>query len=152
MIKRNQLSVAILFLSFVILSGCKKDDSDDANANLNGKWAATKEQWKDYVNNQLVDEGTDTDFDADDWVIEFKSNGTYVEYEDGEVEEEGTYSLQNDGKKLVKKSNDDDDNDEDVYTVKTLTSSDLVLYSEETYVENGNQNHKYIEEFSFKKK
>jgi hypothetical protein len=137
----------LLFLTaFIGLAGCKKDDSDDSNGNLVGKWAVTKEVSHHYINGQLESSETDTDFDANDWVLEFKADGKYNDFEDGELEEEGTYSLQNDGKKLVITV----PQDVDEYTVKSLSSTDLVLYSEWT-VEAGGQTHKYTEESTFKK-
>jgi hypothetical protein len=128
-------------------TGCKKDDEDDAKANLVGRWAMTKEVWKE-IENGTVEEGSSTDFDNDDDVWEFKSDGTYKASEDGEVYESGTYSLQNDGKKLVINASDEDE--DDIYTINKLSSSELVVYTEEVGTEDGVP-YKETEEYTYKK-
>jgi hypothetical protein len=129
-------------------TGCKKDDEDDAKANLVGRWAMTKDVWKEYENGSIEDEGSSTDFDNDDEVWDFKSDGTYKASEDGEVYESGTYSLQNDGKKLVINASDEDE--DDIYTINKLSSSELVVYSEEVET-SGGVTYKDTEEYTFKK-
>ncbi|MBC8051463.1 MAG: DUF5004 domain-containing protein [Sphingobacteriaceae bacterium] len=141
--------VLTLLVVAVGFTGCKKDDGDDdAKANLVGKWALTKETWSSTVGSQAPQTGSDTDFDNDDYVYEFKSDNTYRVTEDGDLEDSGTYSIQNDGKKLV--LNDSNEDQDENFTIKTLTSSQLVFTYEEIETEGG-VTFKYSGEMTFKK-
>jgi len=124
-----------LFLLFLAVSfgitGCKKNDDDDnAKAQIVGKWILTKEVYRTYLKGVLETDETYDDYDDNDWVIEIKSNGTYIGWDEGEKDEEGTYSLQDNGKTLILKPG----NETQTYTctIRQLTSSSLVLYSEKT--------------------
>jgi hypothetical protein len=143
--KFNFLVLALLVVSLGF-TGCKKDDDDDAKVIILGKWQMTKEVWKDYnPNGSIANQGTETDVD---YAIEFKSNGSYTVYYQGDIEETGTYSIQNDGKKLV--FNNAEDDIDDIHTINSLTSSQLVLYQEDSETVGG-QTTKSTYELTFNK-
>lgn len=142
--KFKLLALALLVASLGF-TGCKKDDGDDTKAKILGKWEMTKEVWKEYENGSLKDQGTETDVDYE---IEFKSNGSYTVYYQGDIEETGTYSIENDGKKLV--FNNAEDDIDDFHTINSLTSSQLILYQEESETVGG-QTFKSTYELTFNK-
>jgi hypothetical protein len=142
--KFKLLALALLVVSLGF-TGCKKDDGDDTKAKILGKWEMTKEVWKEYENGTLTDQGTETDVDYE---IEFKSNGSYTVYYQGDIEETGTYSIENDGKKLV--FNNAEDDIDDFHTINSLTSSQLILYQEESETVGG-QTFKSTYELTFNK-
>ncbi len=142
--KFKLLALALLVVSLGF-TGCKKDDGDDTKAKILGKWEMTKEVWKEYENGSLKDQGTETDVDYE---IEFKSNGSYTVYYQGDIEETGTYSIENDGKKLV--FNNAEDDIDDFHTINSLTSSQLILYQEESETVGG-QTFKSTYELTFNK-
>ncbi len=142
--KFKLLALALLVVSLGF-TGCKKDDGDDTKAKILGKWEMTKEVWKEYEDGSLKDQGTETDVDYE---IEFKSNGSYTVYYQGDIEETGTYSIENDGKKLV--FNNAEDDIDDFHTINSLTSSQLILYQEESETVGG-QTFKSTYELTFNK-
>ena len=142
--KFKLLALALLVVSLGF-TGCKKDDGDDTKAKILGKWEMTKEVWKEYENGSLKDQGTETDVD---YAVEFKSNGSYTVYYQGDIEETGTYSIENDGKKLV--FNNAEDDIDDFHTINSLTSSQLILYQEESETVGG-QTFKSTYELTFNK-
>ncbi|MGV3508587.1 MAG: lipocalin family protein [Sphingobacteriaceae bacterium] len=146
---KNLKFLVLLFIATSVgFTSCKKDDGeDDAKANIIGKWSLTKEVWKQYLNGQVVDEGS-SNSNTNEWVIEFKSDGTYQGYDEGDLDEEGTYSIQNDGKKLVLNSKHDDE--DEAVTINSLNSTEMVLYFEDTET-TGNQTLKYTTEETYKK-
>lgn len=144
--RKFKLLVLALLVVSLGFTGCKKDDGDDAKANILGKWEMTKEVWKEYnQDGSIKTQGTETGVD---FVIEFKSNGSYTVYDQGDIDETGTYSIQNDGKKLV--LNNAEDNIDDVHTINSLTSSQLVLYIEDIETSAG-QTTKHTYELTFNK-
>lgn len=145
--KRTKTLILLFLAASLGFTGCKKDDGeDDAKANIVGKWALTKEVYKTYLKGVLETEETYDDYDDNDWVIELKSNGTYIGWDGGEEEETGTYSLQDGGKTLILKTG----NDTHTLTVRQVTSSSLVVYYEETEG-TGDNAVKYTYEETYKK-
>lgn len=141
-------TLLLLFLTVSLgFTACKKDDGEDnAKVNIVGKWVLTKEVYKTYLKGVLTEDETYTDYDDNDWVVEIKSNGTYIGWEDGQKEEEGTYSLQDGGEKLVLTS----DSQTHIFTIRQLTSSSLVIYFEENEG-TGDNAWKYTYEETYKK-
>lgn len=141
--KKLKLLVVLLLAVSVGLTGCKKDNDDDDQSLIIGKWTLTNEVSKNYLNDQPIspDYG---EFGNNSDVFEFMSNKTFTAYEDGDIEDTGTYSLENNGKKLILNYSDYDEDEES--TVKVLTTSDLVIYSE--YVEG---EYKFTSEATYKR-
>ena len=146
--KKLKLLMLLFTAVSVGFTGCKKDDGDDANANIVGKWSLTKEVSREY-NSAGVLLHEDTEISNDNaWVLEFKSDGTYKGYDEGVLDEEGTYSIQNDGKTLVLNSKHDDE--DQTVTISSLTSSEIIIYFEYTETE-GNQTVKSTYEETYRK-
>lgn len=145
---KNFKFLSVLFLSVAVgFSSCKKDDGDDAKASIVGKWALTKEVEIEYENGVKVEEDIETTFQSEDY-IEFKSDGKVVFSEVGDTDN-GTYSLSSDGKKLTITFSENSVSD--IFDIKTLSSTDLVIYTEYTELHQG-INYKETLEYSFKKK
>jgi hypothetical protein len=144
--RKFKLLVLALLVVSLGFTGCKKDDGDDTKAKILGKWEMTKEVWKEYnLDGSIKAQGTETDVDYE---IEFKSNGSYTVFYQGDIEETGTYSIENDGKKLV--FNNAEDDIDDFHTINSLTSSQLILYQEESETVGG-QTFKSTYELTFNK-
>ena len=141
--KISYLVVLFVALSSVF-SSCKKDDDDDNNsAKIVGKWNLKKEIEKEYANNQL-DETDEYTYPAGAY-LEFKSGGTLIWNEDGSDPE--AYSYRVDGNKLTILEAGEDD---EVYTIDELTSSKLVLSSEDSYME-GTVSRKEVNQYFLEK-
>lgn len=138
----KNLSLLVLLMAAIAFTGCKKDDEEKATKNIVGKWQETISYDKTYLNGKLLEQETETDYDDRDY-IDFRSNGTAV---DGEGT---TYTYSITATKLtLREAGDDDD---EVYDIKKLTSTELVVYHETTY-ENGADKFRYTSELTLKKK
>lgn len=140
----KNFTLLLLLIAASTFTGCKKDADEKAAENIIGKWQKVSTASKTYLNGGLTDQNTDTDYDATD-IIEFRSNGTAV---DDNGKDEYTYTVT--GSKLTMKEVGHDD-EELVYEIKKINSSDLVIYGEETYLD-GTNNYKYTSEVTLKKK
>ena len=137
--------LTLLFLAVSVgFTSCKKDDDE---VSIVGKWGTTKSVNINYTGTIKGSTETETTFTAEDY-IEFKSDGTTILSEDGDTDA-GTYTFNNDTQKLSIKFTGDDESV--VFDIKTLTTTDLVLYTEEIDVE-GSTTYKYTSEVSFKRK
>lgn len=137
----KRFTLFALLLAVVTITGCKKDDDEKAAENIIGKWYPTSSIETEYLNGKMISQETETDFD--NGFTEFRSNGTAVD-DDGD---EYTYKIT--GSKLTMRENGDDD--DEVYDIKKINSSELVIFGESTY-ENGADKYRYTSEITFKKK
>lgn len=113
-----------------------------------GSWLIKKSVEKQYVNGVFLDESASTNFTAEDY-IEFKSDGKGIYSEIGDTDP-FTYTIVDEGKKITVKY-DGFYNDLETYDIKTLNSTDLIIYTESTYTNNGATD-KYTEELTLKRK
>ncbi|CAG5009244.1 hypothetical protein DYBT9275_04453 [Dyadobacter sp. CECT 9275] len=123
-----------LFILLVLLGGmmtsCSKD-SDDVGPALTGKWIIKSINYKTYVGNTLDEEETE-DYSGVAY-LEFKTNGTFVaKDEDGSVDEfEYTYNASAQEVRVT------DDDEVTVLKIQELTSSSLIIYSEDSATSSG---------------
>lgn len=138
--------LAVIILTF---SGCERDEVDE-EVSIEGTWQMTKLVDFEYENDQLIETEEE---DIRDWMYVISLNkGKWLaseSYADGTLQysREGTYVRL--GNKLT--VYEVDDIDEDVSTIKTLTSTTLVLWSESINIEDG-VTYKEITEETFKRK
>ena len=124
--------VAVLFTAS-FLTACD-DDDDNGFPSVAGKWAGDKTEL--VVKVQGVPTPINETDDSFSGKVEFKSNGTAVYSEDGEVIN-GTWSQNNNKLTLSIPTDEDDEIDmSGEYTIQEITGSKLKLYTEkETTIE-----------------
>jgi hypothetical protein len=125
--KQNTL---FLFFLIIIFSSCKKDTANASTTNypstILGKWHFSEQIYNSYVNNALTNhEDYTTTIDPLSY-FEFDANGVFVENPQDQNGNflNGNYRMVGDSL-FVKR---DVDMNETHYLIKTLTSSNLVLY------------------------
>ncbi|WP_338812885.1 lipocalin family protein [Bernardetia sp. Wsw4-3y2] len=132
--KKQFLFVFLIILSFTTLfTSCKKDDEDVTEeikeSIIIGRWEG--ETVTISVNQNGVILPTQT-HDISNTMIEFNADGTYNSTgndEDGNlVDNSGTWKLSNGDKEIIFDASTED---EDIYTIDTLTESDLKISSQE---------------------
>ncbi len=134
-------ALLVLLLTAIAFTGCKKDKDEDSNL-IVGKWYTKKMYDVSYVNGVKQGEYTDTDFTSSDY-MEFFDNGKVKDSD----EDEYTYKL--DGKTIIL-ADIDDPSDVEVYQIKTLTKTDLVVGEEVSYSSQG-VTYKNVSEITFQK-
>lgn len=91
MMKKITAALAVLLMTVLTFSSCKKDEKDK----ILGKWEVKSSQYTSYTNG-VLDEDQTENFEANENVINFKSNNTIEFYEYGVLQSEsGTYSVEN---------------------------------------------------------
>ena len=144
---KNLRFLVLLFLAVSLgSSSCKKND-DEVMASIVGKWGIVKTVEVDYVGTAKGPTETETTFSANDFV-EFKSDGTAIFSEEGDTDA-ATYTVNTDTKKMSVKLNGTSTSIQ--MDIRTLNSTDLVLYAEES-TSQGGITYKFTIETSFKKK
>ncbi len=108
----------LMTLVLGVFTSCEKDDENDAS--IIGSWEAVEGVAEVVYNGEKLTETYE--YDANEFVLVFKKDGTVEEYEDGEYDGTDSYTLK--GSKLTI-IYDEDEVEE--YTIKTLTSKELVL-------------------------
>ena len=114
-------TLLILFLAATSLTACKKDKEKT----LEGRWDVTKiDEWNT-LNGQKESETHDT-YATGEFYFIFKGN-TYTKYEDGYLEDEGTFTMNGDNSLITT-------NNEGVttFTLQWNGENDVVLNLEET--------------------
>lgn len=91
----------VALVAAVQLTSCKKDKKDENS--LVGTWMSTNTQSKAWINNVLTEDTTEA-IPADEFLITFNSDNTYLSKQKGESDETGTYKA--DGGKLMVTYND----------------------------------------------
>ena len=139
-----------LLLAVVLMGGCQKDDnSDNAPADIVGKWYIKKMVDVEYENGVKVDESTETTFTTKDF-MEFKSNGTAVFSSDGGPDpadiDNFTYTRQGDKVVLTLTGS----TDVTQVDIKKLTTNELVLFIDETDTYQG-KTYRYTSELTLSK-
>lgn len=130
--------VGIFMLLPISLVSCSDDDEESVGnkSDLVGTWESVSctYQWKE--DGVIVEEGTDSD---NDMRIKFNEDGTYAsaEYYNNKWnwEEEGAWNYKNG--KITIRSTYDGETYSETFTVKTLTSSKLVVEFIDRYTEDG---------------
>jgi hypothetical protein len=112
-------AVSILFL-FVALLSCKKD-KEEAEPSIVGKWNLTTLFYQDSTTPAETE-----DFTGEGYYLDLKENLSYSVLFDGESGA-GNYILNNNTITFNLVSGDDDITDEDTYTIKTLSNTELIL-------------------------
>ncbi|TCD03937.1 lipocalin family protein [Pedobacter psychroterrae] len=117
----NFKAAPFLFL-FLVLFSCKKDkDKEEAVPTVVAKWNLSTRIYQD-LNTPVETE----DFTGKGYYLDLKDNRSYSVLFDGE-NGSGTYVLNNNTIAFTIVSGDDDITDEDTYTIKTLTNTELIL-------------------------
>ncbi len=118
--KLTQITIAILLITGVFFSSCKKDspsEKTESTSLLVGKWYIKKYVEVFYnPNGSKGGEASTTDFDNTDF-INFKANGDYEDFS-------GLSKFTEVGDKVTVKGKVNK-----VYTVKVLTATNLELFS-----------------------
>jgi hypothetical protein len=138
----KRFTLFALLLAVVTITGCKKDPDEKAADNILGKWYPVSSINTDYLNGKVTNRETSTDYSPNEYT-EFKSNGTAFDYDGDEY----TYKISGSTLTMREKGDDDDE----VFEIKKITSSELVIYSESTD-EQGTDKYKYTQELTLKKK
>ncbi len=141
----------MLFLFFALAIGftsCKKDPiKDPAKVTILGKWNFVSQIAKNYVNGELKGEVPDTTVGY----VEFKSDGTLLAYDNGQlVAADVKYTISEDGKTLTLLTTENGQVTSESTQIKQLSSSNLVLYGEYTETSQG-QVYKSTTETIFKR-
>ena len=151
--KKNKFYYLSLLLCTLALgfTSCEKEDEDDFDvSDLYGDWLAVSAEYQEYLNGELLEEDYWDESDDDEvWGVRFTKDEEWYNWEeyDGSYSFEygGTFSCKN-GKLKVYSEEDGSY----TYTIKTLTSTKLVLTASETYTEDGDK-YKYVETQTFEK-
>src|SRR5690606_36037028 len=116
----------LMFIGTVIcFTSCEKEDNDggkNSKGLLVGQWYLTQTAWEGEANGQPQSGQYDYEIVESEYT-EFKSNGTFADI-DNNNSYPGKYSISKDGKTLSLFYDTEGTN---VYTIKTLTSSTLIL-------------------------
>lgn len=97
---------AVLFIA--ILPSC--DEGDDSIKSMVGVYELKKEEYVKKKNSQVYDSGTE-EYGPNEFVVELKSDGSFVMKENGAVEDEGTFEVENG--KLIFNYDDDGQSPDD---------------------------------------
>jgi hypothetical protein len=125
-------SISLILVLFALATvTCKKDKSSEEL--LIGKWEIQTMYWVDYKNNVKTDEGTET-FSADEMVLEFLSNKTGKEYEDGNLNDTFEWSINGDKITLTLTGEDPMDIDFSVNeSTLTFSMTEIEVDGSDTY-------------------
>lgn len=94
--KKQRLSLMLFFGIIFAVTGCKKDSSSSNSNRLQGRWNLTEFVWQHYIDGTLIPPSPGTSYGTTTDYIVFKGN-TYIIYDkDGEIEEQGTFTLEGD--------------------------------------------------------
>lgn len=132
-------ALLMLFVAVASLTACKKDKE----GKLEGRWDLMKEYYVETLNGTKTHEDTDT-YKVGDLYIVFSGN-TYKVYEDGDFEDEGTFTA-NENSITLK----DKDDDSETMQLRWNSKDEFVTTSEDSYSNNG-QNYNYKAEMTFRK-
>lgn len=142
-IKQTQVSMRTVSVKYLVpamalclmlagFTSCSDDDDDYSSSQLVGTWISTSYIHQSYEDGELVDE-EEYSSSYIKWI--FQEDGTaYLYYWSGdEWEYDGTDEYAIKGSKLV--FYEDDDSEDWAPTIKTLTSTSLVVELDVTYTE-----------------
>ena len=130
---------AMLMLSMLVaftFTSCGNDDKDDEPINsgttqsksLIGRWLLVSDEYVEKVNGNIVDRNVEYDGSLQ---LEFQNNGIFKLFEGDEIEE-GTY-FSNDNTLILQWDIDDSE----VFTIHSLTSSELKLQYYDSWYDSG---------------
>ena len=119
--KKISSILVLACLLLVAATSCKKDDKKEDT--VLGKWTLVKGDWKQTFNGQVFT-GSET-FSASD-VATFNENKTFT-WTAGEESMAGTWTQ--DGNIITLSAMEDDQPVQVEYTIKTLTSTTLIVHS-----------------------
>lgn len=132
-------TLLILFVAVASLTACKKDKE----GKLEGRWDLVKQYNVQTLNGTKINEETET-FKTGELYVVFSGN-TYKTYEDGDLEDEGTFTA-NENSITLK----DGDGDSDTMQLRWNSKSEFVMTSEDSYSDNG-QTYLYKNETTLRK-
>lgn len=132
-------TLLILFVAVTALTSCKKDKE----GNLEGRWNLTKEYSVENLNGTKTSEHTETYKKGDLYVV-FNGNN-YSMYEDGDLDDSGTFTATENSITLKSK-----DGSEDTNSLRWNSKSEIVIFSEGSDSFNGNT-YSYKSEMIFNK-
>lgn len=136
-----------LLLSAMMLgfSGCSDDDGPGSSTDLIGTWQSVSISGWDKEDGEIVDEWDEEDSDIK---IVFNEDGTYEHYERWSNSWHGGYvgTWKYKGGKIYVYDEEDEEWDDEISTVKSLSSSQLVLDYYEKYTEDGVRYEYYVSE------
>lgn len=141
--KRNLLFLILLASSILVFTGCEKDDKGSA---IDGTWHLQKDIDKYYVNGVIQSDET-TSYAKGDYSITF-SEGKFTSLDNGDDDGSGTFVYANNT--LILTYKDGSETIVDTKKVKELTSSSLVILSEDEYTQQGST-FKYVYESFYTK-
>lgn len=131
-------ALLILFVAVTSLTACKKDPEDK----LQGRWNLTKTYFAESINGTKTSEDTETG-NGNTYVI-FDGNNISI-YEDGELDESGTFTATENSITIKSK-----DGDEETNQLRWNSKKEIVIISEGTDVINGST-YVYKSEMTFNK-
>ena len=76
--------------------GCKKDDNTSNSNRLQGRWDLTNFTWEQYVDGKLIPPNPASSYGTSTSYLLFEGNKYTVYNKDGEIEEQGTFTLKGD--------------------------------------------------------
>jgi PBP1b-binding outer membrane lipoprotein LpoB len=115
---KKNLFVTALILTAVFFSSCKKDKPETTAHKVQHKWTYVSSVENDH--DATGDNITTTPGDSGDYIM-FNSNGTVTSFMDNQTDT-STYSVISDTQIAI---------DNELYTIKILSSNQLVLYVKE---------------------
>lgn len=115
----------IVLLTLAVVFSCNKDDDNDSNASIVGKWIFTRADFQFTVLGTPVDSTFTGDGSS---YIEYKSDGTGTSVDSTGETDNFSYNYNSSTKVLTETSTDTTI----TYNVVKLTSSDLQLHTEGT--------------------
>ena len=138
-LKKLEAMLMLAMLVTFTFTSCGNDDKDDEPINsgttqsksLIGRWIVVSDEYVEKVNGSIVDRGVEYDGSSQ---IEFQNNGIY-KYIEGDEIEEATY-FYNDNTLIIQWDIDESE----VFTIQSLTSSELKLQDHDSWYDSGDFN------------
>ena len=137
----KNFTLLLLLIATITITGCKKDKDEKASGDIIGKWYLHSYINLVYTNGKVTDQNSQTDPNRSNY-IEFKSNGNAAD----SYGEQFSYKIN--GTQLILK--DLEDGEEELYEIKKITSTELVVYNESVQ-QDGSDQYKYTTESTYKK-
>ncbi|MNK08662.1 hypothetical protein D3C87_266050 [compost metagenome] len=93
--KKQTLLLVLLFGIIFAIAGCKKDN-DSSSARLQGRWNLSNFTYEHYIDGKLIPPDPSTSHGTTTSAIVFEGNKYIVYDEEGDIEEQGTFTLRGD--------------------------------------------------------
>ncbi len=128
--------VAVALFTACAMTACSDDDDDDdkgGSGNIVGDWRPVHSKGWEKENGKIVDQWDD-EIPANDYLVSFKSDGSYTIFEGGSTYEVGTYVVK--GDKITIKYNEDGYTDQESAKFK-IKGDKLTFYFSEKEGDDG---------------